>query len=142
MKKIVALITILLSAVWGEDLSYNRYFLVDRVFLMPFVLKYSDDLGISDEQMKSIKEFIKRNEKEVERNKLILKYLEMKAKLMILEGRDEKELREVLTDIASVKMEMSLLNARSVRFLKSTLTPEQFDKLKNIIVIKLFELQQ
>ena len=127
---------------FGEDLSYNRYFLVDRVFLMPFVLKYSEDLGIDGKQLESIKEFIKENEKEIERNRLILKYLERKAKLMILEGSDEKELREVLSDIASVKMEMSLLNARSVRFLRKTLTPEQFEKLKNLVVIKLFELQQ
>ena len=126
----------------GEDLSYNRYFLVDRVFLMPFVLKYSEDLGIDGKQLESIKEFIKENEREIERNRLILKYLERKAKLMILEGSDEKELREVLSDIASVKMEMSLLNARSVRFLRKTLTPEQFEKLKNLVVIKLFELQQ
>ncbi len=126
----------------GEDLSYNRYFLVDRVFLMPFVLKYSEDLGIDGEQLESIKEFIKENEREIERNRLILKYLERKAKLMILEGSDEKELREVLSDIASVKMEMSLLNAKSVRFLRKTLTPEQFEKLKDLVVIKLFELQQ
>ncbi len=142
MKKVLILIHALLFFAWSEDLSYNRYFLVDRIFLIPFVLKYSEDLGISEEQLKSIKEFVKKNEREIERNRLILRYLERKAKIMILEGRDEKEIREVLTDIASVKMEMSLLNARSVRFLKEVLTPEQFGKLKDIIVIRLFELQQ
>lgn len=142
MKKLLILLCASFLLARGEDLSYNRYFLVDRIFLMPFVLKYSEDLGISEEQLKSIKEFVKKNEREVERNRLILRYLERKAKIMILEGRDEKEIREVLTDIASVKMEMTLLNARSVRFLKETLTPEQFEKLKNIIVIRLFELQQ
>ena len=138
---LLLLLTIILTSL-GEDLDYNRYFLVDRVFLMPFVLKYSDDLGMDERQLESIKEFIKENEKEIERNRLILKYLERKAKLMILEGSDEKELREVLSDIASVKMEMSLLNAKSVRFLKKILTPEQFEKLKDLIVIKLFELQR
>ena len=142
MRKIVVILLSLFVLTWGEDISYNRYFLVDRVFLLPFVLKYSEDLGIDGEQLKSIKEFIKKNEKEIERNRLILRYLERRAKLMILEGRNEKEIREVLADIASVKMEMSLLNARSIRFLKKTLTPEQFEKLKDLVVIKLFELQQ
>ncbi len=142
MRKAITVLFSVFAFVWGEDISYNRYFLVDRIFLLPFVLKYSDDLGIDKDQLKKIKEFIKDNEKEIERNRLILKYLETKAKLMILEGREEKEIREVLADIASVKMEMSLLNARSVRFLRKTLTPEQFEKLKNILVIKLFELQQ
>ncbi len=132
---------LLLGVVMAQD-SLSRYYLVERVFLMPFVFKYSEELGIDEEQMKKIEEFVKSNEREVERNKKILEYLSRKAKLMILEGRKEKEIREVLADIASVKLEMSILNARSVRFLKETLTSEQFEKLKNIVLIRLFEVQQ
>jgi len=127
---------------FAEDISYNRYFLVERVFLLPFVFKYADDLGIDSKQMEDIKEFVKENEREIERNKKILDYLMRKAKMMMLEGAEEKEIREVLSDIASVKLEMSMLNAKTVRFLKKTLTPEQFEKLKDIIVVRLFELQQ
>lgn len=141
VRGLAALLTIVLISL-GDDISYNRYFLVDRIFLMPFVLKYSEDLGIDEAQLRSIKEFVRKSEKEIERNRLILRYLERKAKLMILEGRSEKEIREVLSDIALVKMEMSLINAKSVRFLKKTLTSEQFEKLKDMVVIKLFELQQ
>lgn len=126
----------------AEDISYNRYFLVERVFLLPFVFKYADDLGIDDKQMESIKEFVKENEREIERNKKILDYLMRKAKMMMLEGAEEKEIKEVLSDIALVKMEMSMINAKTVSFLKNTLTPEQFEKLKNIIVVRLFELQR
>ena len=141
MKKIILALMLLGSLSLAQE-GIGRYYLVERVFLMPFVFKYADELGLDSEQMKKIKEFVKKNEKEVERNRKILEYLNRKAKLMILDGSEEKEIREVLADIASVKMEMSLLNAKSVRFLRRTLTPEQFQRLKDIVVVRLFELQQ
>ncbi|WP_457600096.1 hypothetical protein [Hydrogenivirga sp.] len=141
MRKLILILTLLVGLSFAQE-SLSRYYLVERVFLMPFVFKYADELGIDGEQMSKIKEFVKKNEREIERNRKILEYLNRKAKLMILEGGDEKELRDVLSDIASVKMEMSLLNAKSVRFLRETLTPEQFEKLKDIVVVRLFELQQ
>ncbi len=142
MRFLVLTLFFIFSLSAAEEISYNRYFLVERVFLMPFVFKYAVELGIDEEQMKKIEEFVRENEKEVERNKKILDYLSRKAKRMILEGRSEEEIREVLSDIASVKLEMSLINARSVNFLKEVLTPEQFEMLKDLIVIRLFELQQ
>ncbi|RLJ70949.1 hypothetical protein BCF55_1238 [Hydrogenivirga caldilitoris] len=141
MKRVVLSLMLLIGVSFSQE-GLSKYYLVERVFLMPFVFKYADEIGLDNSQMEKIKNFVKENEKETERNTKILEYLNRKAKLMILEGSDEKELREVLADIASVKMEMSLLNARSVRFLRETLTPEQFEKLKNIIVVRLFELQQ
>ncbi len=138
---LVSLITAVV--VWaGEETYSNRYFLIDRIFLMPFVIKYSEDLGIDEEQMRKIKEFIKKNEKEVRRNIRILEYLDRKAKLMILNGEDEEKLKEVLSDIAYVKTELTLMNARSVRFLKEVLTPDQFEKLKDLVALKIFEYQQ
>ncbi len=125
----------------GDD-AYNKYFLIDRVFLMPFVVKYSEDLGLDEDQMRMIKEFIRENEKEIRRNIKILEYLDRKAKLMILNGEDEEKLKDVLDDIAYVKKELTLMNARSVRFLKTVLTPEQFQKLKDIVALKLFEYQR
>ncbi len=142
VKKLLILILALVYLSPAEDLSYNRFFLVDRIFLMPFVFKYADDLGLDEEQMERIKAFVRENEKEVERNIKILRYMEKKAKLMILNGENTKELREVLTDISMVKMELSLLNAKSVRFLRDVLTPEQFGKLRDIVAIRLFEFQQ
>ncbi len=142
VKKLLILLLALVYLSPAEDLSYNRFFLVDRIFLMPFVFKYADDLGLDEEQMERIKAFVRENEKEVERNIKILRYMEKKAKLMILNGEDTKELREVLTDISMVKMELSLLNAKSVRFLRDVLTPEQFGKLRDIVAIRLFEFQQ
>ncbi len=141
MKKLIIPLLLSLSLSLAQE-SVNRYFLVERVFLMPFVLKYSEELGIDDSQMRRIKEFIRKNEKEVRRNEKILDYLSRKAKLMMLEGRDEKEIRDVLADIATIKLEMSLMNARCIRFLRRTLTPEQFEKLKDIILVRTFELQQ
>ncbi len=141
MKRIILALALFAGLSLGQE-GLGRYYLVDRVFLMPFVFKYADELGIDSKQMEKIKNFVRDNEREIERNKKILEYLNRKAKLMILEGSEEKELKEVLSDIASVKMEMSLLNARSVRFLRETLTPEQFEKLKDIVVVRLFELQQ
>lgn len=130
----------MLGVVFAEE-GYNKYFLVDRVFLVPFALKHADELELDKEQIKRIKEFVKKNESQIERNRKILKYLSRRAKVMILEGVEEKRLREVLADIASVKMEMSLLNAKSVRFLRKTLSEDQFEKLKNIVIIRLFEIQ-
>jgi len=138
---VLLLLTFILIS-FGEELQYNRYFLVDRIFLMPFLLKYSQEIGVREDQLESIKEFVKENEREVEKRMLMLSNMERRAKLMILEGSDEQELKKVLSDIASLKMELSLINARSVRFLKGVLTPQQFERLKNLIVIKLFELQQ
>ncbi len=92
MRRLLGLTLILFTCVLSQDVSYNRYFLVDRVFLMPFVLKYEE----------------------------------------------EKKVREVL---ASVKVEMSMLNAKEVRFLKGVLTPEQFKRLKDIALVRLLELQ-
>ncbi len=142
MRKTAVLLSLLASLSFGEDLSYNRFFLVDRIFLMPFVFKYADDLGVDEEQMERIKAFVKENEREIERNIKILRYMEKKAKLMILNGEDNDKLRELLTDISTVKRELSLLNAKSVRFLKEVLTPEQFDRLRNIALVRLFEFQQ
>jgi len=141
MKKII-LVLMLVGGLSVAQEGIGRYYLVERVFLMPFVFKYADELGLDEKQMEKIKGFVKKNEKEIERNRKILEYLNRKVKLMILDGNEEKEIREVLADIASVKMEMSLLNARSVRFLRETLTPEQFQRLKDIVVVRLFELQQ
>ncbi len=95
MRRLLGLTLILFTCVLSQDVSYNRYFLVDRVFLMPFVLKYEE----------------------------------------------EKKVREVLADVASVKVEMSMLNAKEVRFLKGVLTPEQFKRLKDIALVRLLELQ-
>ena len=142
MRKTAVLLSLLASLSFGEDLSYNRFFLVDRIFLMPFVFKYADDLGVDEEQMERIKAFVKENEREIERNIKILRYMEKKAKLMILNGEDGDKLRELLTDISTVKRELSLLNAKSVRFLKEVLTPEQFERLRNIALVRLFEFQQ
>ena len=140
MRRLILALLITVGVSLSQE-GMSKYYLVERVFLMPFVFKYADELGIDESQISKIKEFVKSNEREVERNKKILEYLNRKAKLMILEGREEKEVKEVLSDIASVKMEMSLSNAKSVRFLKSTLTPDQFERLKNIVVVRLFELQ-
>lgn len=142
MKYFAVALVAVLGISFSEDITYNRFFLVDRVFLMPFVLKYSDELGLDSEQLERIKGFVKENEKEIRRNVKILRYLEKKAKLMILNAEKEREVREVLADIASVKLEMSLLNAKSVKFLKETLTPEQFSKLKDIALVRFLELQQ
>ena len=142
MRAAVLLILLFGLSMAGEDVHYNRYFLVDRVFLMPFVIEYSEDLGIDETQMRRIREFIRENEREMRRSIEILKYLDRKAKLMILNGEDERRLRDVLSDIAYVKTELTLMNARCVRFLKEVLTPEQFRKLKDIVALKLFELQR
>ncbi len=140
MVKVLITIVGLLSLTFGE--SINRYFLVERVFLMPFVLKYSEEIGLSEDQLRRIKAYIRREEKKIERKKVILNFLSRKVKIMMLEGRDEKEVRKLLSDIAYLKLEMSMMNARCVRFLRTTLTQEQFERLKNIIVTRLFELQQ
>ncbi len=140
-KVLVGLVFPVLVLATEEEFS-NRYFLVDRIFLMPFVIKYSEDLGIDEGQMRRIKEFIRKNEREVQRNIRILRYLDMKAKLMILNGEDEEKIRDVLSDIAYVKTELTLLNARSVRFLKEVLTPDQFQRLKDLVALKIFEYQQ
>jgi len=142
MRKTAVLLSLLVSLSFGEDLSYNRFFLVDRIFLMPFVFKYADDLGVDENQMERIRAFVRENEREIERNIKILRYMEKKAKLMILNGEDGDKLRELLSDISAVKMELSLLNARSVRFLKEVLTPEQFGRLRDIALVRLFEFQQ
>ncbi len=140
MKKLILSVVAILGFAFAEE-GYNKYFLVDRVFLVPFALKHADELELDKEQVSRIKEFIKKNERQIERNRKILKYLSRRAKVMILEGVEERRLREVLADIASVKMEMSLLNAKSVRFLRKTLSEDQFEKLKNIVIIRLFEIQ-
>ncbi len=140
MKKLIISLAVVLGLAFAEE-GYNRYFLVERVFLIPFALKHADELELDKEQVRRIKEFVKKNESQIERNRKILNYLSRRAKLMILRGEEERKLREVLADIASVKMEMSMLNAKSVRFLRKTLSEDQFEKLKNIVVIRLFEIQ-
>jgi len=136
----LVIVASLLSFAFGE--SVNRFFLVERVFLMPFVLKYSEEIGITEEQLEKIKAYIRENEKKIERNKVILSFLSRKAKIMMLEGEEERRIRKILSDIAYLKLEMSMMNARCVRFLRATLTDEQFRKLREIITIRLFELQQ
>lgn len=137
MGRLVALMLLIFSLVSAQD--YNRYFLVERIFITPFLLKYAHDLGVDEEQIAKIKEFAKETEKEMERNKKILNYLMKKAKLMMLSGGDEKELKEILSDIAYVKLQMSLLNAKEVKFIREVLTEDQFRRLKDIIVVRFFD---
>ncbi len=140
MGRFIALILLIFSLVSAQD--YNRYFLVERIFITPFLLKYAHDLGVDEEQIAKIKEFAKETEKEMERNKKILNYLMKKAKLMMLTGGDEKELKEVLSDIAYVKLQMSLLNAKEVKFIREVLTEDQFRRLKDIIVVRFFDFHR
>ena len=109
---------------------------------MPFVFKYADTIGLDEEQKEKLKEFVRENEKEIKKNRELLKYLSRKAKLMIIQGAKEERLKEVLGDVAYIKTELSLMNAKSVRFIKSVLTEDQFNRLKDIIAIRLFEISQ
>ncbi len=145
MKKILlsfGLAFLTASASVAQDTAYSGKFLVERVYLMPFVFKYSAQLGLDKKQIDTLKEFVKEHEKKVSQNAQLIEYLDRKAKILILNGGKEEELRQVLADIAYLKTELSLMNAESIRFIKKTLTKEQFEKLKDIIVIRLFELSQ
>ena len=126
----------------AEETSYCGEFLVERIYLMPFVFKYADAIGLDEEQKEKLKEFIKENEKEIKKNRELLRYLSRKAKLMIIEGAKEESLKEVLGDVAYIKTELSLMNAKSIRFIKSVLTEDQFRRLKDIVVVRLFEISQ
>ena len=130
------------SASVAQDQTYSGKFLVERVYLMPFVFKYAAQLGLDKQQIHTLKEFVKEHEKKVSQNVQLIEYLDRKAKILILNGGKEEELRQVLSDIAYLKTELSLMNAESVRFIKKTLTKDQFEKLKDIIVVRLFELSQ
>ena len=130
------------SASVAQDPAYSGKFLVERVYLMPFVFKYAAQLGLDQQQINTLKEFVKEHEKKVSQNVQLIEYLDRKAKILILNGGKEEELRQVLSDIAYLKTELSLMNAESVRFIKKTLTKDQFEKLKDIIVVRLFELSQ
>ncbi|HIQ30592.1 MAG TPA: hypothetical protein EYH49_00315 [Aquifex aeolicus] len=140
MRRILTAFLLALSFTFGE--SYTEFFLVDRVFLTPFVLKYADELGLDGDQIEKIKGFIKESEREVRSKVILLRHMEKRARLMILSGDEEEKIKEVLSDIASLKIELSLINARSVRFLKETLTPAQFDKLKDMVLVRLLEFDR
>ncbi len=138
-------ITLILIAFFGLGFSgdsINRYFLVERVFLMPFVIRYSQEIGLSQDQIDRIRSFIREHEAEIDRKRKLIEALSRYAKLMMLEGREEREIRELLGDIALLKLEMSLMNARCISFLRETLTQEQFDKLKSIVTVRFFEIQR
>ena len=126
----------------GEETPFCGEFLVERIYLMPFVFKYADTIGLDEEQKEKLKEFVRENEKEIKKNRELLKYLSRKAKLMIIQGAKEERLKEVLGDVTYIKTELSLMNAKSVRFIKSVLTEDQFNRLKDIIAIRLFEISQ
>jgi hypothetical protein len=132
----------LVLCVFAQDLDYSNKFLVERIYLMPFVFKYADQLGVEEDQLNKLKRFVKDHEREVSQNIQLLNYLDRKAKMMILNGSEEKELRQVLADIAYLKTELTLMNAKSVRVIKEILTPEQFEKLKDIMIVRLFEISQ
>jgi len=145
MKRLTLAIGLTLSLILPLSSQEHRYsgkFLVERVYLMPFVFKYADQLGLDDEQLNKLREYVKDHERKVSHNVQLIEYLDRKAKILILNGGKEEELRQVLSDIAYLKTELSLMNAESVRFIKKTLTEDQFKKLKDIIVVRLFELSQ
>ncbi|GEM_PF-3578288 len=144
MKKVVLITTLILlstAQALSQDTHSNK-FLVERIYLMPFVFKYADQLGIEEDQLRKLKRFVKDHEREVEQNIKLLSFLDRRAKMMILNGSSEEDLRRVLADIAYLKTELSLMNARSIRYIKKVLTDEQFNKLKEIIVVRLFEIGQ
>jgi AcrR family transcriptional regulator len=78
-------------------------------------------------------------EREVREKARLVRYLEIQVKRLMLEGGREDKVRELLTDIMFLKRELSMKNARCLRFLKRTLTPEQFEKLKDIALVRLLE---
>ncbi len=138
LRKIALLTLTVLSFSFSYEL-YKGAFLVDRVLLLPFVLEYSSVLGLSPQQERKIKDYALRHEREIEKRAKLVRYLEIEAKRRMLEGAAPEEIKELLTDVMLLKRELSLKNAECLRFLKKTLTQEQFRMLKDIALIRLLE---
>ena len=118
----------------------SEAFLVERIFLSPFVLEHAEILGLTLEQKEKIENFVAKTEPGIQERVKLVEFLSRRAKLLMIEGRDEKEIKEILTDIALLKLRLSLENAREIRFLKETLSKEQFEKLKDLLTVRLFEI--
>ena len=138
VKRLFIPLVLLLGISFGVD-TYKNAFLVDRLFLMPFAIEYSSLLGLSEKQEKEIKEYALKHEKEVKEKARLVRYLEIEVKRLMLEGEDEQEIKELLTDMMLLKRELSLKNAECIRFLRKTLSKEQFELLKSIALVRLLE---
>ncbi len=137
LKAILILLGSIVLGYGGE--IYKNAFLVDRVLLLPFAIEYASLLELSGEQEKAIKEYALKHEGEVREKARLVRYLEVQVKRLMLEGESEEKVKEMLTDIMFLKRELSLKNAECLRFLKRTLTPQQFERLKDIALVRLLE---
>ncbi|RTZ61039.1 MAG: hypothetical protein DSZ31_00940 [Gammaproteobacteria bacterium] len=113
----------------AQRLCETHYYIVEPVKLMPVLLKHYKELGLSPEQRLKIKEEIRfLKEKILPLNRAIDK-LSKKVREDMLHSDNRLLVEGELRILANLKVEKSLYNYKCIRFLKETLTEEQFKKL-------------
>jgi Spy/CpxP family protein refolding chaperone len=131
MRKILTFIVLLAGLGFTSPVKKcsTHYYLVEPVKLMPYLIKYKDQLNLTKEQKAKIKQLIRElKERVIPLDRQIDEYSE-KVRRMFVENPNFYSVRAELKRLAMLKVKRSLYNYICIQNLKKILTEEQFKKL-------------
>jgi len=103
-----------------------------RTGLLPMLMQRRDELGISDDQLKSIMRLSFQMEERLikQRNAAGLQRLEIKKLLMNREERDYEKIRNLMDELSSARVEARIEGMKRRDRIRDVLTPEQREALR------------
>jgi Spy/CpxP family protein refolding chaperone len=107
----------------------THYYLVEPVKLMPYLIKYKDQLNLTEEQKEKIKKLIRGLKKKITLLDKLIDEQSEKVRKIFLENTHLYSVRAELKRLAMLKVKRSLYNYICIQNLKKILTEEQFKKL-------------
>ena len=103
-----------------------------RTGLLSILMRRQDELGISDDQLESIKRLNFQMEERLikQRNAAALQRLEIKKLLMNREDRDYDKIRNLMDELSSARVEARIEGMKRRDRIRDVLTPEQREALR------------
>jgi len=111
----------------------THYYIVEPVKLMPYLIRYKEELKLTKEQRERIKNLIREIKAKVIPLDRQIDELSEEVRKLFLENNDFYYVRAKLKRLAMLKVRRSLYNYICIRNLKKILTEEQFNKLLNLV---------
>jgi len=107
----------------------THYYIVEPVKLMPYLIRYKNELKLTKEQKERIKKLIREIKERVIPLDRRIDALSEEVRKLFLESNDFYYVRAKLKRLAMLKVQRSLYNYFCIQNLKKILTEDQFKKL-------------
>ncbi len=112
-----------------DDSWMDRYFLVQRINLLPVLREHASEIGITLEQLEEIRGFYEEFHPEMVKRAKEIEKMERELKELVIGNGSPKRIKELVINIAKLKAELTVYNIKLVKVIKDALTEEQFKKL-------------